>query len=80
MSRVHDHVITLQHLDNDIQQFECECGENAIGPEKLIKALILAHRMENFWRVRKYYAKDIISANSPSMDRTRRSPRRDWLA
>lgn len=49
MSRAHDHVITLTHLDNGLEQADCECGRwSAIGLSKTVRALIAAHRMESF--------------------------------
>lgn len=46
------HVITLEHLRSDQQQFECRCGESFVGPERIVKTLIMAHRMEVFPLVR----------------------------
>lgn len=46
------HVITLTHLDGEQQQFVCRCGESYVGPERIVKTLIMAHRMEEFPRVR----------------------------
>jgi hypothetical protein len=40
------HIITLTHVKDGVQQFECRCGENGIGPEKLVKGLIYSHRAE----------------------------------
>ena len=48
----HGHIITLTHLRNDVSQFECFCGESAIGSDKMVKALMLIHRMENFPKLR----------------------------
>ena len=48
------HIILLTHLLNDQQQAECGCGEfDWVGPERLIRAMITAHRMEEFPMVRK---------------------------
>lgn len=46
------HVITLTHLDGEQQQFVCRCGESFVGPERIVKTLIMAHRMEKFIGVR----------------------------
>lgn len=48
----HRHIITLTHLRNDVSQFECFCGESAMGSDKMVKALMLIHRMENFPKLR----------------------------
>lgn len=48
----HDHIITLTHLDNDVQQWECACGEGSVGTPHKVAALMMWHRMENFTRVR----------------------------
>ena len=48
----HGHYITLTHLENDTSQFECFCGESALGSNKMVKALMLIHRMQVFPKLR----------------------------
>jgi hypothetical protein len=49
----HGHVIQLRHLKDDVSMFICACGENYVGPERILGARIMAHRMENFPKVRR---------------------------
>ena len=45
-------LFTLTHLMNGLQEFKCKCGYSGIAPERMIKAVITAHRMEVFPLVR----------------------------
>lgn len=49
------HIITLTHIEDElrgVQYFVCSCGEKALGQGKVVAARIMAHRMENFPKVR----------------------------
>lgn len=48
----HGHVMTLTHLKGDMSMFVCACGEDYVGPERILGARMLAHRMESFTEVR----------------------------
>lgn len=48
----HGHVITLTHFKGDTGMFVCECGEDYVGPDRVLRARITAHRMEAFTSVR----------------------------
>lgn len=54
--REHMHVIEWVHLKDGISMFSCECTENYVGKDKVVGAMIMAHRMEIFPQVRERLA------------------------
>lgn len=52
----HGHVIVLTHLPHGVQQAECLCGDSILNVERVVKAWIMAHRMEHFPLVRRRLA------------------------
>lgn len=48
----HSHVITLTHLKDGFSMFQCACGYDYVGQDRVIRAQITAHRMEEFPIVR----------------------------
>lgn len=49
----HGHVLTLTHLDNNVEQFECMCGERFVGISAVVKTLMLGHRLNEFPTLRR---------------------------
>lgn len=46
--REHEHVIMLSHKGDQVSMFLCECGEEFMGPDRIVGTLMMAHRMEVF--------------------------------
>lgn len=52
MYREHNHIITQITTGVNVSRFMCECGETYLGPDRIVRTLIMAHRMEVFPFVR----------------------------